>query len=302
MSFAFVNSPLLYNVDFMDYYELLGLKKDATEVDIKSAYRKQAFKWHPDRNKSPEASTKFKEITKAYEILSDTQKRQMYDQYGKEAFERGGYGGAGQPRGGQQQGPFTYTYSSNSGGQNPFEGVDFGGTDPFEIFEQFFGFGGAGGRTRKRRDIYQMELSFLEAVRGVEKETVIKGKNHSIKIPAGVDDGMKIRFGEFDVLVRVRPDNRFRRDGQDVYVEKKISFPLAALGGELTVETLDAPVTLRVRPGTKSGTTVRLRGHGIVYPQQSQKGDLYVIYTIDVPDHMSLKSKKLLEELQKELT
>ena len=113
---------------------------------------------------------------------------------------------------------------------------------------------------------------------------------------------MKIRFDDFDVLVRVRPDNRFRREGQDVYVEKKISFPLATLGGELTVETLDTPVTLRVRPGTKSGTTVRLRNHGIVYPQQSHRGDLYVTYTIEVPERISSRSKKLLEELQKELS
>jgi DnaJ-class molecular chaperone len=145
-----------------------------------------------------------------------------------------------------------------------------------------------------------MELSFLEAVHGVEKETVIKGKSHSIKIPAGVDDGMKIRFSDFDVLVRVRQDNHYRREGQDVYVEKKISFPLAVLGGELTVETLDVPVSLRVRPGTKSGTTVRLRGHGIVYPQQVHKGDLYVVYTIEVPEKMSHRAKQLLEELQKE--
>lgn len=285
----------------MDYYELLGLKKGATDAEIKAAYRKQALQWHPDRNKSPEASAKFKEINKAYEVLSDTNKRQMYDHYGKEGFEKGGFGSHSQGAR-PQQGPFSYTYSS-SGGGSPFEGVDFGGSDPFDIFEQFFGFGGqAGGRTRKRRDLYQIELSFEEAVKGVTKETVIKGKSRSIKIPAGVDDGMKIRFDDFDVLVRVHPSNRFRREGQDIYVEKKISFPLAALGGEIVIETLSETVTLRVRPGTKSGTTVRLRGHGIVYPQQAHKGDLYVIYTIDVPERMSSKSKKLLEELQKELS
>lgn len=282
----------------MDYYELLGLKKGASDSEIKAAYRKQALKWHPDRNKSPDSAVKFKEINRAYEVLSDSQKRQMYDQYGKEGVERGS-----QQQQGQQQGPFSYTYSTGGGGQNPFEGVDFGGSDPFDIFEQFFGFGGAsGGRARKRRDLYQMELSFLEAVHGVEKETVIKGKSHSIKIPAGVDDGMKIRFSDFDVLVRVRQDSHYRREGQDVYIEKKISFPLAALGGELKVETLNGPVSLRVRPGTKSGTTVRLRGHGIVYPQQAHKGDLYVVYTIAVPERISHKAKQLLDELQKELT
>ena len=282
----------------MDYYELLGLKKGASDSEIKAAYRKQALKWHPDRNKSPDSAVKFKEINRAYEVLSDSQKRQMYDQYGKEGVERGS-----QQQQGQQQGPFSYTYSTGGGGQNPFEGVDFGGSDPFDIFEQFFGFGGTGGgRARKRRDLYQMELSFLEAVHGVEKETVIKGKSHSIKIPAGVDDGMKIRFSDFDVLVRVRQDSHYRREGQDVYIEKKISFPLAALGGELKVETLNEPVSLRVRPGTKSGTTVRLRGHGIVYPQQAHKGDLYVVYTIEVPERISHKAKQLLDELQKELT
>src|SRR3989338_4418926 len=120
-----------------DYYEMLGVSKNSSDQEIKAAYRKQALKWHPDRNKSPEANAKFKEINKAFEVLSDPKKKEVYDQYGEEAFARGGYGGAG----GQsyQQSPFTYTYSSSGG--NPFEGVDFGGfSDPFEIFEQFFVF------------------------------------------------------------------------------------------------------------------------------------------------------------------
>lgn len=283
----------------MDYYELLGLKKGASDAEIKSAYRQQALKWHPDRNKEKGAAERFKEINKAYEVLSNPEKRQMYDQYGKDAFERGGFG----RQTGQQQGPFSYTYSSY-GGQNPFEGVDFGGfSDPFDIFEQFFGFGGVGGaRSRKKRDVYQMELSFQEAVHGVTKETVIKGKSHSIKIPAGVDDGMRIRFSDFDVLVRVKADSQFKREGQDVYVEHTISYPTAVLGGDTTVQTLDGPVKLRIRPGTKSGTHVRLRGRGIVYPQQSHKGDMYVVFNINTPDSVSHKAKKLLEELEDELT
>ncbi|MFZ2026637.1 MAG: DnaJ C-terminal domain-containing protein [Microgenomates group bacterium] len=276
----------------MDYYDLLGVKKGATDAEIKAAYRKQALQWHPDKNKSPEAQAKFKEINKAYEALSDEQKRARYDQMGKDAYERGG-----------QQGPASYSYSSNFGGQSPFENVDFGGSDPFEIFEQFFGFGGAGGaRTRKRRDVYQVELTFKEAVHGVEKDTVIKGKRHSMKIPAGVDDGMKIRFTDFDVLVHVRPDTHFRREGQDIYAEKIISYPLAVMGGEITVDTLDEKVTLRVRPGTRSGTTVRLRGRGVVYPQQSHRGDFYVVYTIEVPEKLSHKARQLLTELQNEFS
>lgn len=283
----------------MDYYELLGVKKGANESEIKAAYRKQALKWHPDRNKTAGAADKFKEINKAYEVLTDPQKRQMYDQYGKDAFERGGFNRTNGAR--QQQGPFSYTYST-SGGQNPFEGMDFGGfSDPFDIFEQFFGFSNRGGRTRKQRDVYQMEMSFEEAVRGVSKETVIKGKSHTIKIPAGVDDGMRIRFEDFDVVVRVRPDKRYRREGQDLYVEELLSFPQAVLGGEMVIETLEGPVTLRVRPGTESGATVRLRGRGVVHPQSSQKGDLYVIYKIMVPERPSHKARQLLEELKKEL-
>ena len=115
----------------MDYYQTLGINKSASAEEIKSAYRKQALEWHPDRNKDPKAATKFKEVTEAYEVLSDPQKKQMYDQYGSAAFNHG-----------QHQGPFQYTYRSyGGGGQNPFEGinVDFGGfSDPFELFEQFF--------------------------------------------------------------------------------------------------------------------------------------------------------------------
>jgi len=286
----------------MDYYELLGVKKGASDAEIKSAYRKQALAWHPDRNKSAGAADRFKEINKAYEVLADSQKRSLYDQYGKDAFERGGFNRASGAQQQQQQGPFSYTYSS-SGGQNPFEGVDFGGfSDPFDIFEQFFGFSNAGGgRSRKRRDVYQMELSFDEAVHGVSKETVIKGKNHTIKIPAGVDDGMRIRFEDFDVMIRVRPDKRYRREGQDLYIEHTLSFPQAVLGGEVKIETIDGPITLRVRPGTESGTAVRLRGHGIVHPQSTQKGDLYVIYKIKVPEKLSHKARQLLEELKREL-
>jgi DnaJ-class molecular chaperone len=284
----------------MDYYELLGLKKGATDAEIKAAYRKQALEWHPDRNKSSGAADRFKEINKAYEVLSNPQKKQVYDQYGKEGFERGGFGSAA--GGAQQQGPFSYTYTN---GQNPFEGMGgFGGSDPFDIFEQFFGFGGNaayGGKARKKRDVYQLELSFLDAAKGVTKETVIQGKTKTIKIPAGVDDGMRIRFDDFDVLVRVRPDSRFKREGQDLYVEETIPYATAVIGGEMSVDTLDGPVKLRVRPGTKSGTHVRLRGHGIIYPQQGHKGDLYVIYTIAVPENVSHRARQLLEDLAKEL-
>lgn len=285
----------------VDYYDLLGVNKNASDAELKAAYRKQALKWHPDRNKSSEANAKFKEINKAFEILSDPKKKEIYDQYGEEAFAKGGFGGAG----GQstyQQGPFTYTYSSSGG--NPFEGIDFGGfSDPFEIFEQFFGFQSPfqrGGR-RARRDVYELELTFDEAVHGVEKYTVIKGDRKTIKIPAGVDDGNRIRFSDFDVQVSVGRHPYFRREGQNVYLEKEISYPLAVLGGAVEVPTIVGQLRLKVRPGTQSGTTLRLRGQGIPYPNSSRRGDQYVVFRIKIPDRVSAKGKKLLEELQREL-
>lgn len=288
----------------MDYYELLGVSKNASDKEIKSAYRKQALKWHPDRNKSSEANGKFKEINKAFEVLSDPKKKEIYDQYGAEAFEKGGFPGAGPQSYGYRQGPFTYTYTSSDGGGSPFEGIDFGGfSDPFEIFEQFFGFQSPfsrGGR-RTRREVYEMQLTFDEAVHGVEKTTVIKGDRKTIKIPAGVDDGMRIRFSDFDVQVRVKPHPYFKREGQDIYFEKEISYPLAVLGGVVEVPTIDGQVKLKVRPGTQSGTAVRLRNQGVPYPNSSRRGDQYVIFKIKIPDRVSSKGRSLLEELRDEI-
>lgn len=278
-----------------NYYEILGIAKSASTQEIKTAYRKLALKWHPDRNKTKEAEQKFKEINQAYGVLSDEKKREMYDQIGHEAFTsnggRTGGGGAG-PYGGQY-------YYSNMGGQ----GVqfDFGGMDPFDIFEQFFGFRSPQGRERQRRSVYQMNLTFDEAVKGVQKQTVIEGKQKTIKVPAGVDSGTRIRFSDFDVVVQVHPDPSFKRDGQDVYIEKHISFPQAALGDTVSVRTIDDSVKLKVKAGTQSGTMVRLRGHGIPYPNSSRRGDQYVTWKVQTPDRLSGRAKKLIEELKGEL-
>ena len=281
-----------------DYYDILGVSKNASANEIKTAYRKQALKWHPDRNKSTGAAEKFKEINKAFEVLSDPKKKEIYDQYGESAFERGGFGHPG--AGGSQtyqQGPFTYTYTT--------EGFDFGGfSDPFEIFEQFFGFQSpfsGGRRGQHRREVYEIELTFDEAVHGTKKETVIKGDNKSIKIPAGVDNGTRIRFSDFDLQVRVKPHPYFRREGQDIYFEKEILYPLAILGGVIEVPTINGMVKLKVRSGTQSGTAVRLREQGIPYPNSYKKGDQYVIFKIHTPERVSSRAKKLLEELQKEI-
>ncbi|MCL4374350.1 DnaJ domain-containing protein [Patescibacteria group bacterium] len=281
-----------------DYYELLGVAKNASEVQIKSAYRAQALKWHPDRNRAPEAAEKFKQINRAYEVLSDSKKRALYDQYGSAAFDKGG--GFADRGSGQysQQGPF-HVYT-NFGGDSPFAGSDFGGfSDPFEIFEQFFGFQSPfarAGRSR-RHPVYEIRLSFDEAVHGVEKDTVIEGKRKQIRIPAGVDQGTTIRFSDFDVRVDVAPHSFFKREGQDIYLEKDISYSQAALGGAVEVQTIAAPVKLRIRPGTRSGTTVRLRGQGIPYPNSSRRGDQYVVFKIQVPQRVSAAVRRALEAL-----
>lgn len=287
-----------------DYYETLGISKGASEAEIKSAYRKMALKWHPDRNKSNEAVAKFKEVTKAYEVLSDPKKKEMYDQYGESAFNRGGFGGAG---GGQsyQQGPFGGVYTNMGGEGNPFGNVDFGGfTDPFEIFEQFFGFQSPfsrGGRRQQRRDVYEISLSFDEAVHGVKKTMVVKGEEKTFQIPAGVDDRMTIRFSDFDLQVRIKPHPYFTRKEQDIYFEKEISYSLAVLGGTVDIPTIKGTITLKVRSGTQSGTTVKLHDQGIPYPQSNRRGDQYVVYKVVVPSRVSGRAKELLKELAAEM-
>lgn len=278
----------------MDYYQVLGVSKTADAKEIKSAYRKLALKWHPDKNKESGAEKKFKEINQAYEVLSDEKKRQMYDQVGHAAYAQSG----GRAGGGAPGGAGNYRYYTNVNGQNA--DFDFGGFDPFDIFEQFFGGRSAYGQ-QQRRGQYQMTLSFDEAVKGVTKTTVISGKEHTIKVPAGVDSGSRIRFSEFDVIVEVRPDPIFKRQGQDVIVEKEISIPQAALGDVISVKTIDDSVKLKIKPGTQSGTTVRLKEQGIPFPNSQRRGDQYVIYKVKIPQKLSGKAKKLMEELKKEL-
>ncbi len=281
-----------------DYYKILGVTKGATAEEIKRAYRKLALQYHPDKNSSKEASEKFKEVSTAYEVLSDTQKRQTYDQFGSAAFEQGGagqgpFGGFnGGNNAGGGYGPFTYSYSTGNAS-------DFGGfADPFEIFEQFFG--GSQFNSRARRQMYSITIPFLEAVNGVEKNVSINGKDQKIKIPKGVNSGSRIRFDNFDIVVEVMPDKRYKREGDDVITEESLTFSQAALGTQLKIETLEGSVTLRIPPGTQPSTVMRLRGKGVPHVRGNGRGDHYVRLSVAVPRKITRKQRELLVEFDKE--
>ena len=278
-----------------DYYEVLGVAKTATGQEIKVAYRKLALEFHPDRNKDKSAGDKFKEVTKAYEVLSSEDKRRTYDQVGHAGFEQGGFGsaaGGGGPFGGQQggqYGPFTYNYSGGT------EGMGF---DPFDIFEQFFGGASPFGQ-RQRRPSYSLRISFDEAVHGTERQISVDGKSQKIKVPSGVDRGSRIRFGEYDVVIDVTPSQQFTREGYDIVSEKEISFPKAAIGGEIEVETIEGKIKIRIPAGTQPETVVRLAGRGVKHVQGNSKGNHYVKIKITIPKKLSRQQKELLEELEK---
>jgi DnaJ-class molecular chaperone len=291
-----------------DYYDILGVTKGASADEIKKAYRKQALEWHPDRHRDDKeaAEHRFKEINEAYQILSDPQKKSAYDQFGHEAFSPGGgfrgapgFGGQGPAGQSGQWGPFTYTYTtSGGGGGSPFAGFDFG--DPFDIFESFFGGGGSPfGRTRQVPR-YSLTIDFIEAINGVEKTVEIEGSKRKIKIPAGVDEGSRINFGDFTLSVNIRPHEVFERDGVDIYVRISIPFSLAALGGKIEVPTVDGGVKIVVRPGTQSGTMVRLRGKGVPNLRGRGSGDEYVRISVSVPEKLDRDQRRIIAELQEE--
>ena len=281
-----------------DYYDILGISKGASADEIKKAYRKQALEWHPDRHKDDKeaAEKRFKEINEAYQVLSDPQKRAAFDQYGSAAFTPGGAPGGNPFTGfGGHGGPFTYTYTS--GGENPFGNMDFG--DPFDIFESFFGGGSPFGRNKAQQiPRYSMTINFMEAIKGVSKEVSIGGKKRKIKIPAGIYEGARISFGDFTLSINIKPDKLFERQDDDIYVSMGLPFSLAVLGGEIKVPTIEGDIKLRIRPGTQSGTMMRLRERGVIHLHGRGRGDEYVRLNILVPEKLNKEQKNLVEEMK----
>lgn len=289
-----------------DYYDVLGVKKSASGSEVKTAYRKLALKWHPDKNQSKkkEAEEKFKKINEAYQVISDPKKRKTYDQFGHAAFDPSSGMGGNPFAGGARSGPFTWSYSTGTGaagaqgaqgaqGANPFADFDF--SDPFEIFESFFGGGFAQRQSRPR---YSLRVDFMDAVLGGEKEVEIDGKKQKIKIPAGANDGTRVRFDDFDVTFDVGTHPRFKRDDYDLFVDAKIPYTTAVLGGKKEVATITGTLKLKIRSGTQSHTFVRLRGEGVKHLRGRGKGDLYVRLIVEIPEKVSRDEKKLLEELK----
>jgi DnaJ-class molecular chaperone len=297
-----------------NYYETLGVKKDASQEDIKNAYRKMARKYHPDMVKDSEkadAEKKFKEINEAYQVLSDSEKRKMYDQFGTADFN----GGAGFSGGHQGQwGPFSYQYSSSGG--NPF-GFDDGGFDPFDIFESFFGFRGYGSKPKKGKNLYyEMDIDFKDMIFGVEREIDIESGKVKIKIPAGMRDGMEIKFagkgmegpkgmpnGDLYITVRVRSMPDFVVMGDDVLINKEIDMVGAALGGFVEVPVIDVKsknglnkAKLKIPAGTQYGSRFLLRGKGMPKLHGRGQGNVIVQVLVRTPEKLTKKQKDLLEK------
>ena len=290
-----------------DYYEVLGVSKNASDDEIKKAYRKLAVKYHPDKNPGDkEAEAKFKEINEAHDVLSDKQKRARYDQFG-----HAGVGGAG-------GNPF-------AGGANPFGGgnfnfngqtfnFDFGGGGLDDILGNIFGFGGGARRPRRGAD-YQtsLTLTFEEAIFGTTKKVSVNGEELKIKVPAGIDDGMSIRIrgkggpapeggtekGDLYVRVRVKPHKNLTREGAIILSEERISMVDAALGCEIDVETVDGKITMKVPAGTQSGTPFKLSGHGVPFRADGDRGPHIVTVIVETPKNLSRKQKELLMEFKK---
>ncbi|MFA6981508.1 MAG: DnaJ C-terminal domain-containing protein [Patescibacteria group bacterium] len=294
-----------------DYYNILGVSKTASDDDIKKAYRKLAREHHPDMVAESDKSTaekRFKEINEAYQVLSDPQKRKMYDQFGSAG--PGFAGGQGQPGG--QWGPFSYTYSS--GGQ----GSPFGDVDPFDIFEDFFGFRGFGARKpRKGKNLhYEMRVDFADAIHGAEKTINIESGHVTVKIPRGVRTGTEMRFpgrgmpgpdgtpaGDLFISFRVDTPDNFQRVGDNLGVVEEIDFVQAVLGDtvDVTVVDPDSPsglgkAKLKVPSGTQPGTQFRLSGKGMPRLSGSSRGDVIVQVMIKIPQRLSKQQKRVLEE------
>jgi curved DNA-binding protein len=285
-----------------DPYEVLGVERDASDDDIRRAYRRLARENHPDVSKSDDAEERFKEISQAYDILRDPEKREAWERAQRGGFDVGGGGPAA------------------SGFRTDFGGSDFGDGDFGDIFESFFSRRGGGrgsgfdGFTMRGGDQEAtLELTLEEAARGGRRRlTLGDGRDFEVDIPRGVRDGQRIRLageggagtgdgptGDLFLRVRIRPHPRFRLEGRDLYVDLPVTPWEAALGASVEVPTLDGTARVKVPPGSSSGRRLRLRGQGFPAGRGDDPGDLYAVVKIMVPKKPSKKERELFEQLAK---
>ncbi len=306
---------------YIDYYKVLGVEKNATQEDIKKAFRKLARKYHPDLNPNDSsAKEKFQGINEANEVLSDPEKRKKYDEYGehwkhadefdKQKQQRGGFTGFN----GDSDGSYWY-----SGDGQGFGGEGFGrNADGFsDFFENLFGGAGRGRSSRgggyKGQDYNaELKLSLRDAAETHKQIINVNGKNIRITVPAGIANGQTIKLrghggpgvnggpdGDLYITFVIPDDPVFKRLGNDLYITSPLNLYTAILGGETTVETLTGKVKLKVKPETQNETKVRLKGKGFpVYKEEGKFGDLIVTYDILIPTNLTESQKELFRQLK----
>lgn len=307
-----------------DYYEVLGVSKNATEDDIKKSFRRLAKKLHPDQNKGDkDAETKFKEAQEAYSVLSDRQKRAQYDQFGHVEPGAGGFHSGGSPWGGGR------AWSTSPGQGQSINIEDL--ADMFDFDSLFggrgrgggspFASGGRGGARRTRvetpepsRDIeFPVSLTFDRAIRGTTLELeqpVHEGPRQriSVSIPPGVRDGQKVRVrgkgapgrgrrppGDLYVVIHVQEHPYFKRVDDDIYLTVPVTVAEATLGAKVDVPTLDGPITVTIPSGTASGSKLRLAGIGVAKPNSTARGDQFVVVKIVPPKPLSEEQRRAME-------
>lgn len=300
--------------NYKDYYKILGVDKGASEKEIKSAYRRLARKYHPDVNPGDKsAEEKFKDISEAYQVLSDKDNRAKYDQFGQ-YWQQGGAPGQGAPGGQGWENGFTFDFGNMGGGEQ------YGGEAPFDLFETLFGSATRGSTSTRRRHHEapqkgrnietEMEISLEDAFSGSTKSFSLGGRRIEVTIPKGVKDGQKIRLanqgengaagkGDLLITIKIRPHAVYERRDNDLYVDASVDYVTAALGGEIQIPTLTGRVTMKVPPSTRGGKTFRLPGQGMPKLKESGRGNLYAKVRIQIPEAIGVKERQLLEEIKK---